>query len=399
MQRSLILCRRFNTSRRLLEKTPFQVFTDTFRSELKKSKELQSNIKALQDETGRLSESTAFKRARDALERSREARSATSKTIQRAGEVVGSAAQATWNSTPIKLTRSAMNSAADGVEKISSPIRETQTFKTVKNVIDDGSSLRYGGFENHEKRLARRKQELERQKKLYGETVHVEAKEDAGSRVVVHETAKPEEEKVESPLNKMIQRWKISYEESDNGLVTAVRTITDSIGSIFGETEQAQVIKEFKKIDPHFNQDAFLREVRAYILPEVLEAYVRGDGTTLQKWLSESSYNVWNQITKEYRDKGLYSAGRVLDIRNVDIVQAKMRQPDNQPMYILSCRAQETNYYKSLKTEEVVAGIPDQILLSPYVMAITRDSAEIGNEETRGWKILEFIRGKPSVYL
>lgn len=400
MLRAQILRRCFSSTRRIYEKTPFQVFKETFSSELKKSKELQTNIKALQDETGRLSESSAFKRAKDALERSREARSATSKGLNKAGEVVGTAASATWNSSPVKLTRSAMSSAADAVDKGTAPIRDTHAFKEVKDALDDGASIRYGGFESAEKRRKRRAAELERQRKLYGEMKHVKANEAAGDSLVVHETAKPDapESAAKSGFKRKVEEFKYAYEESDNALVTAVRGITDTIGSFFGETEQARVVKAFKEMDPYFTQDAFLREMRAYILPEVLDAYVRGDGSTLQKWLSEASFNVWNQITKEYRDKGLYAAGRVLDVRGIDIMQAKLREADGQPLYVIACRAQETNYYKSLKTDEVVAGVPDQILLSPYVMVVTRIPEDMDNEETRGWKILEFVRGRSSEY-
>lgn len=401
MLRTRLPWRRFSTSSTLWSKTPFQVFTETFRSELKKSKELQTNIKALQDETGRLSESSAFKRAREALEKSREARSATSRTLQRAGAAVGTAAQATWDSAPVRLTRNVASTAADGVDKLSAPIRESAAFKTVKNVVDDGASLRYGGFETREQRLARRQQELLRQaqeaKGTAAASKRAKINENAGQSVVVHETAKPD--KPESALQKSLQSLRTRYEESDNALVATIRSVTDAVGSFFGETEQAQVIRAFREIDPQFSQEMFLRELRAYIVPELVEAYVRGEAPVLQKWLSESSFNVWKQLTKEYREKNLYAAGQVLEIRNVDIAQAKMRQPDNTPMYIISCRAQETSCYRSIKTDEVVAGIPDQILLTPYVLAVARDVEQLDNPETRGWKVLEFVRGKPTEYL
>ena len=47
-------------------KSPFQVFVDTFRSELSKSQELQESMKALQDESGRLGDSEALRRAKEA---------------------------------------------------------------------------------------------------------------------------------------------------------------------------------------------------------------------------------------------------------------------------------------------------------------------------------------------
>src|SRR5579859_1686615 len=47
-------------------KSPFQVFVDTFKSELSKSRELQESVKALQDESGRLGDSEALRRAKEA---------------------------------------------------------------------------------------------------------------------------------------------------------------------------------------------------------------------------------------------------------------------------------------------------------------------------------------------
>jgi hypothetical protein len=47
-------------------KSPFQVFVDTFRSELSKSRELQESIKAIQDESGRIGDSEALRKAKEA---------------------------------------------------------------------------------------------------------------------------------------------------------------------------------------------------------------------------------------------------------------------------------------------------------------------------------------------
>jgi hypothetical protein len=48
------------------DKSPFQVFVDTFKSELSKSRELQESVKALQDESGKIGDSEALRRAKDA---------------------------------------------------------------------------------------------------------------------------------------------------------------------------------------------------------------------------------------------------------------------------------------------------------------------------------------------
>jgi len=60
---------------------------------------------------------------------------------------------------------------------------------------------------------------------------------------------------------------------------------------------------------------------------------------------------------------------------------------------VISCRAQEINLYRKSKTGEIAAGSEDNILMSTYAMVFTRDPEQIDDDETEGWKILEFVRG------
>lgn len=48
-------------------------------------------------------------------------------------------------------------------------------------------------------------------------------------------------------------------------------------------------------IDPSFNMDNFLREARTYIIPEVMEAYLKGDVESLKMWCSEA-VSIWNRV-------------------------------------------------------------------------------------------------------
>ena len=52
-------------------KSPLQVFLDTFKSELAKSRELQESVKALQDESGKIGDSEALRRAKEAYAKAR----------------------------------------------------------------------------------------------------------------------------------------------------------------------------------------------------------------------------------------------------------------------------------------------------------------------------------------
>lgn len=47
-------------------------------------------------------------------------------------------------------------------------------------------------------------------------------------------------------------------------------------------------MRAFQMIDPSFNMDKFLREARTYIIPEVMEAYLKGDVESLKMWCSEA---------------------------------------------------------------------------------------------------------------
>lgn len=389
-------------------KTPFQVFVDTFRTEWKKSDELQNNIKALADETGKMAESGAYKKAKEAYDKAKDgtstASSATGETLRKAGQVVGSAAGAAWDSSLVKGTRKVVSKTADTVEKATEPIRKTKFYQDVKEVIDDGSSMRYGGYEDKAKRRQRR--ELEEKKRLEEELKSgikrrpVKENAEAGQNIVLHDNPEVKESwkeswenwKLNSSAGRKLNDLHNAYEDSENGFVSFFRNIHEKVGSFFEETETARVIRMFKELDPSFRQDEFLKDVRNYIIPEVLDAYVKGDEATLKMWLSEAPYNIWATNAKQYKEANLYSAGRIIDIRGVDILSAKLLQPSEVPVYVIGCRAQEIHMYKSLKTDEIMAGTEDHIQLSTYAMVLTRIPEKIDDEETQGWQVLELVR-------
>ena len=64
-----------------------------------------------------------------------------------------------------------------------------------------------------------------------------------------------------------------SYDESEHPVVMSVRSVTQTIGSWFDENESAQVQRMMKAMDPTFNMETFERDLREYIVPEVVDAY------------------------------------------------------------------------------------------------------------------------------
>jgi import inner membrane translocase subunit TIM44 len=139
------------------DKSPWQVFTETLQSEFKASKEWNESTKALASSAHQFTENENVKRARQAYEASTSAvTGTTSKVLKTTAGAVGKGAAWTWDTSVVKGVRKTANVTGALLEKSTRPIRETEAYKNVKEVIDDGSSSKYGGWvEKEERRKAR----------------------------------------------------------------------------------------------------------------------------------------------------------------------------------------------------------------------------------------------------
>ena len=142
-------------------KSPWQVFTETLKSEFQASKEWNESTKQLASSAHQFTENESVKRARAAYSAaSGAATSGTASALKGAGKAVGQGAAWTWDSVPVKVVRSGVSATGRGIEAATRPVRETNVYKTavggVKNVIDDGSSSKYGGWMEKEERRKQR---------------------------------------------------------------------------------------------------------------------------------------------------------------------------------------------------------------------------------------------------
>ncbi|RGP61738.1 hypothetical protein FSPOR_9735 [Fusarium sporotrichioides] len=374
------------------DKTPWQVFMETMNTEFQKSQEWNESTKQIAASANQFAESEGVRRAREAYEKSTGAVSSTlGKGAKATAGAIGKGASWTWDTSVVKGVRKAANVTGDAVDKATQPIRNTEAYKNVKDVIDDGSSSRYGGWVEKEERRKRR-EALDKQRG-YKAPEAMEEDINAGTSVTVHKDAAWKEAWRDfRDQNKYVQglfSLRGKYDESENPLVSTARSITDRIGGFFAENETAMVIKKFRSMDPSFQTEPFLQELREYILPEVLDAYVKGETETLKLWLSAAQYSVYEALTKQYLQAGMKSDGKILDIRNVDILRARMLDPGEVPVFIVTCRTQEVHVYRNAKTNELAAGMEDKVQLVTYAIGITRVPEDVNNPETRGWRLIE----------
>lgn len=86
--------------------------------------------------------------------------------------------------------------------------------------------------------------------------------------------------------------WKSRLDESDNPIMRASRLLTDKISELFGglfqKTELSEVLTEICKIDPNFDKNTFLKDCETEIIPNILEALIRGNLEILSDWCHES---------------------------------------------------------------------------------------------------------------
>ncbi|KAJ5118159.1 Mitochondrial inner membrane translocase complex subunit Tim44 [Penicillium bovifimosum] len=378
------------------DKSPWQVFRETLQSEFKASKEWEESTKALASSAHQFTENENVRRARAAYEAASNATtSKTSTALKTTGQVIGKGAAWTWNTSVVKGVRKGVNATGEGLEKATRPVRQTEAYKSVKEAIDDGSSSRYGGWVEKEER--RRQRQLREQQELKSGKFHrVEQRvEDpnAGTNITLHKDSAWKDSwrefKDSNPMMQKLFSIKENYNESENPLISTARSISDRVAGFFAENETAQVIKKFREIDPNFQMEPFLREMRDYMLPEVLDAYVKGDVETLKLWLSDAQFHVYAALAKQYTTAGLKSDGRILDIRGVDISHARILDPGDIPVFVVTCRTQEIHVYRKIKTGELAAGTDDKVQLVTYAIGLTRIPDEVNNPETRGWRLIE----------
>ena len=191
---------------------------------------------------------------------------------------------------------------------------------------------------------------------------------------------------------------KTVYRESENPLIETARSITDLITGFFAENETAMVIKRFREMDPNFQMEPFLTEMREYILPEVLDAYVKGDIAVLKEWLSAAQYSVYAALMQQYQAAGLKSDGKIVDIRGVDVLNAKLLEPGEIPVFILTCRTQEVHVYRNAKSGELASGMDDKVQQVTYAIGVTRIPEDVNNPETRGWRLIELQKSARDYY-
>ncbi|XP_049875406.1 mitochondrial import inner membrane translocase subunit TIM44 [Pectinophora gossypiella] len=188
-------------------------------------------------------------------------------------------------------------------------------------------------------------------------------------------------------INKVLD-WKIKYEESDNPVVRASRFVTDKMSSLFGnlfeKTELSKTLTEICKIDPSFTSQKFLEDCANDIIPNILEAMVRGDLDILKDWCYEGVFNILATPIKQCKQLGYHLDSKILDIEQIELVMGKMM--DQGPVLVITFQSQQIMCVRDSKNN-VIEGSPDKVMRVNYVWVLCRDPQELNTKAA--WRLLE----------
>ncbi|KAF9182511.1 protein translocase subunit [Haplosporangium sp. Z 767] len=416
-------------SARYESQSAFGKFVETLKEQIKKNKELQDSVRKLQDESGKVGDSDALKKAKDAFEKAKDSAATASvaseklkqtaeqlkKATGKIGETVSETLKGAAENEFVKGSKEKTGKVfAETMDSTTKPIRDNEYFKNVKEsvetVIQDTES-RYGGYTA--KAARRRARGLDpnysaKDAQKAAQAAVPETKEDvnAGESMVLHKDSAWKETwskfKDTNPVMQSVFNMKKNYEDSDNVFVAWARVVTDKISdvwvSMLDETENAKTIRALQMIDPRFKMDAFMKEAREFIIPEIMDAVLTADSETLHEWCSEATYNVLTAGFQAQIAQGLVSDCKILELRNVELVSAKVLENDV-PVLILSFNTQEVTVFRNRLTREVVFGKEDAIEEATYACVITITPETLSNPLTRGVRIMDMAKHNSRAYI
>ena len=130
---------------------------------------------------------------------------------------------------------------------------------------------------------------------------------------------------------------------------------------------------------------------REYVVPELLDAYLAGDAEALREWCSEATFQVLTAGIHAQSEQGLVSDSRILDIRQVELVSAKVLE-NQVPVAVVSFTTQEVILFRDRKTGDIRFGSQDRIQRVVYAMVLTRVEDEMLNPVTGGWRVIDMAK-------
>ncbi|XP_076670504.1 mitochondrial import inner membrane translocase subunit TIM44 isoform X2 [Andrena cerasifolii] len=380
----------------------FSQFLENIKQEMQKNKEMKESLKKFREEAERLEQSEALRSARQKFQAVESEASKGSEVIkekldtlkEKVQEVLEEASKTELGKRAGQLgeeiTKSAKG-AAETISEKSQALGKTSAFQTISQTAEAvREELDHQGMHGKvyvpPKKLRKRKDILDTVDQRFVEP-NAEA-----MGVELHKDSKFYQSwqnfRDKNPYVNKVLDWKIKYEESDNPVIRASRALTDKVtdimGGLFQKTELSETLTEICKLDPSFDRVQFLKDCEMDIIPNILEAMVRGNLEILKDWCHEAPYNLIAQPLKQAEKLGYHLDSKILDINNVDLLMGKVMEQG--PVLLISFQCQQIMCVRDAKNK-VVEGDPEKIMRVNYVWVLCRDPTELNPKSA--WRLLD----------
>lgn len=158
-----------------------------------------------------------------------------------------------------------------------------------------------------------------------------------------------------------------TYETSQHPVVWKAREIADATT---GETETGWAIGELRRVDPGFDMNLFLEDMEEYMIPFVIEGFLRNDTKLLKQITEEQAAAVIFAVGREREVKGHTWDTRILDISNIDFLSCSVEH--DVPFITISFVCQHVHCIKD-KKGEIVEGSESEIKSVYYIWKLRQD--------------------------
>jgi len=165
---------------------------------------------------------------------------------------------------------------------------------------------------------------------------------------------------------------------------------------VLGETEQAEAVRELKEIVPDFSIDDFLNNDVKIIVPQVLNAYLKGNVDELRRTCRDAAFGMLHRSVLDREAASLQIDPRLLHVSDPDI--ETIRFVGGQPTAVVSFESHQLHCVRNKATAAIVEGGEDEIRAVHYLFALQlNEDAEAPRHER--WKVTELaIRTIQPVY-
>jgi len=179
------------------------------------------------------------------------------------------------------------------------------------------------------------------------------------------------------------------WETSQNPLVYTMSGVWDNVT---GETEEGLVTAELLKLDPDFNKEEFLAELKDSLVPETINAHLSGQSKFLKRHCGEACYSKLHNDIKQRKEDKVEFESKMIDLDESQVVMKFLES--GSPVLVCMYMVQQINVVK--KDGEVIDGDDSQVVARFYSMAFQQEYDE--DDGVVRWRIVDYEYGGDMPY-